>query len=74
MTPSHISSCFILLCCLTGYFGRRIPDPDPAECPAPTDGVFLKNVPEKIIEDETEGISQKIIDEVNAEQIREYLR
>ena len=74
MTLSHLSGCFILLYCFTGYFGRRIPDPDPAECPEQTDGVFLKNVPEKIIEDETEGISQKIIDEVNAEQIRDYLR
>ena len=74
MTLSHLSGCFILLYCFTGYFRRRIPDPDPAECPEQTDGVFLKNVPAKIIENETEGISQKIIDEVNAEQIREYLR
>ena len=60
-TVSHIEL-FYTVVLLTGYFGRRIPDPDPAECPAPTDGVFLKNVPEKIIEDETEGIIQKIID------------
>ena len=58
---------------LPGYFGRRFPDPAP--CPAESDdGVFLKNVSPKIIEDEMAGIDQKIMNEIDNKQIEKFLK
>lgn len=50
---------------------------EPTGCPSTSeekDGVFLQNVSPKIIADADPTISQKIIDEINADKIREYLR
>ena len=52
-----------------GYFSRRVPTPDTSEGPT-----FGPGVPEKIIKDATEGITQQIIDGIKAENIDDYLK
>ena len=44
------------------------------EIPAQPEGVFLKGVPEKILQDGDPKISKMLIDGVNADNIRTYLR
>jgi len=54
-----------------GYFSRRVP---PVTHDKQAAGVLLPNVSPRIIEDEVEGISEALMNEIKAENIRAYHR
>ena len=53
--------------------GRYVTCPE-EDTPIPAEGVFLEGVSEKIIKDGDPNVSQMLIDGVNADNIRNYLR